>query len=686
MTVLLMAESGKKHADKAGSLFLWLFCLCMLSFSASAETSIKFGVYPNEPFMYRDKAGNPAGLVIDSLQYVAAKKGWKIHYVYGSWSEIIRRLQDGEIDLTALSHSQQNELLVDLSFEPILVSWTQVYVHSSSSIQTIVDLKGKNIAIAKSKRKKEEFLKLVGNLAPPPKVVDIEENEEILEMVSERKVDAGVLDSFWGLKLQNRYDVKISPILFLPVSVVFAVPDNKNRFLLDSLDAYLSVLKDDHNSFYYQSLEKWFGSQPRFILPKWLIWLLAAFGAFLVLFLVHNLILRIRVRKATADLRHHKDNLEQIVEERTYELQEEKNKYFETVNRLNDGVLLYSGETVLVKNPAFDAILSDHEKDFFTILRKRIASNQANGQSESALPAPKTARFELRLPQENTYHKYLDVNYSPTVLNGVSSYIVTVRDVSLQRIAEMEKDQTLEMLKKAKENAEEANRAKSEFLANISHELRTPMQAILGFSRLGLERLDQISRDKIQEYFNTVYASGKRLLILVNDLLDLSKLESGRFDYDFREEHLSKIVELTIRTLHPLLREQRLSIEFLNSDINDLVLADRERIEQVVSNLLSNAIKFSPPGDQITVELKELDSEIQVSVIDRGVGIPENELESVFDAFIQSSKTKTGAGGTGLGLAISKRIIVAHEGRIWATLNPEGGSTLHFTVPKKAAA
>lgn len=665
---------------------MWLFCLSLLSFSVSAETLVKFGVYPNEPFMYRDDKGLPAGLVIDSLQYVAAKKGWKIQYVYGSWSETVRRLQDGEIDLTALNHNQQNDLLVKLSFEPILVSWTQVYVHSTSSIQTIVDLRGKSIAIAKSKRKKEEFLKLVGNLTPPPKVVDIEDNEEILEMVSERRVDAGVVDSFWGLKLQNRYDIKISPILFLPVSVVFAVPDNKNRFLLDSLDAYLSVLKDDHNSFYYQSLEKWFGSQPRFVLPRWLLWLLAALGVSLLLFIIHNLVLRVQVKKATADLRHHKDNLEKIVEERTYELQEEKNKYFETVNRLNDGVLLYSGETVLVKNPAFDSILSNHEKEFFAILKKRIASNQEKGPSEGGLPASKTARFELRLPQEDTYQKYLDVNYSPTVLNGISSYIITVRDVSMQRIAQMEKDQTLEMLKKAKENAEEANRAKSEFLANISHELRTPMQGILGFSRLGLERLDQISRDKIHDYFNTVYTSGKRLLILVNDLLDLSKLESGRFDYDFREEHLSKIVELTIGTLHPLLREQKLSVEFLNPDINDLVFADRERIEQVVSNLLSNAIKFSPAGDRITVEMKELESEVLVSVIDRGVGIPEKELESVFNAFIQSSKTKTGAGGTGLGLAISKRIILAHKGRIWAVPNPEGGSILHFTIPKKAAA
>ncbi|MCP4753076.1 MAG: PAS domain S-box protein [Proteobacteria bacterium] len=236
-------------------------------------------------------------------------------------------------------------------------------------------------------------------------------------------------------------------------------------------------------------------------------------------------------------------------------------------------------------------------------------------------------------------------------------------------------------LKYAKEQAESANQAKSEFLANISHELRTPMQAILGFTKLGIERTDSVSRTKLQDYFNTVYSSGKRLITLIDNLLDLSKLEAGKENYHFAEESISSLVSSVLDELTTLLGEKTITVEFRQPEFDDKTILDSAKIMQVLRNLLSNAIKFSRPESRIILAIDDRKDTIHLSVRDNGAGIPEDELETVFDKFTQSSHTKSRTGGTGLGLAICYNIIKDHNGRIWAENNTDGGTTFHFSLP-----
>ena len=229
----------------------------------------------------------------------------------------------------------------------------------------------------------------------------------------------------------------------------------------------------------------------------------------------------------------------------------------------------------------------------------------------------------------------------------------------------------------------EAQRAKSEFLANMSHELRTPMHSILSFSQLGLKKLETADKAKIFKYFNRIQASGDRLLILLNDLLDLSKLEAGHMDLEI------KIANLQL-TLESCLNEQELQIADKNLQITTSIKGDclgnfdQVRMGQVITNLLSNAIKFTPDGKSISIAIttdKSANSPtLCLSIEDEGIGIPEDELEGVFDKFIQSSKTKTSAGGTGLGLSICKEIISSHHGKIWAE-HGVNGSVFKFTIP-----
>lgn len=245
----------------------------------------------------------------------------------------------------------------------------------------------------------------------------------------------------------------------------------------------------------------------------------------------------------------------------------------------------------------------------------------------------------------------------------------------------------------AKEAAEHANQAKSEFLANMSHELRTPMHAILSFAQLGAERsAGQGEAEKLRHYFLRIRESGDRLLSLVNDLLDLSKLEAGKMSFAPCPTDLLPLIHEAILELEPLLQEKHLKLSVLEHSL-PLVHADPLRFSQLIRNLLSNAIKFSPLGGIIQVRFSPAWLEagddrngrqqpaLSVSVCDEGVGIPVAERELVFEKFSQSSSTKTGAGGTGLGLSICREIVQAHRGTIVATANDGPGACLIFTLP-----
>lgn len=235
-------------------------------------------------------------------------------------------------------------------------------------------------------------------------------------------------------------------------------------------------------------------------------------------------------------------------------------------------------------------------------------------------------------------------------------------------------------LEKAKEAAEKAVKARDAFLANVSHELRTPMHAILSFSTFGRDRVADSTPDRIKSYFGKIHTSGTRLLSLLNDLLDLSKLEAGRMIFDLGDCDLAHVVDAVIDEFHILISEKNLDVH-VTKDGTTSVQADRDRIMQVVSNLLDNAIKFSPKGGIIEVELRGGDQEAELSVTDQGTGIEDADAEVIFDAFVQSRGLRSGAGGTGLGLAICKDIIQAHQGRIWVEGNPAGGSVFRFTIP-----
>lgn len=246
-------------------------------------------------------------------------------------------------------------------------------------------------------------------------------------------------------------------------------------------------------------------------------------------------------------------------------------------------------------------------------------------------------------------------------------------------------------LSNAWEEAQKANKLKSQFLANISHELRTPMHSIMGFSELCLMNLDKWSQELLKKNLETIYGSGRRLLSLLNDLLDLSKLEAKAINFDFKISHISNVIYGVVDGLEPLLKEKGLSVAVNVSHGVPEAEFDEQKISQVILNYLSNAVKFSPDGAEIRVEVSAKDNllddkgreirAMKLVVSDQGCGVPEDEFKRVFDKFVQSAKAKDVSGGTGLGLAICKEIILAHDGKVWVKNNAKGGADFCFMIP-----
>ena len=297
-----------------------------------------------------------------------------------------------------------------------------------------------------------------------------------------------------------------------------------------------------------------------------------------------------------------------------------------------------------------------------------------------------------RFVDGNKTNAWLSINTSPVCIDEKRHVVLAISDISDQKAAaetlrrarddlELRVRQRTAELHAAREAAETANRAKSSFLANMSHELRTPLHGILSFASFGVKRHTTAGPDKLLDYFQEIKQSGESLLILLDDLLDLAKLESGKMTFDFQKADLGLVMSSVASEVHAWASQRNVSIRIPEPDLGVEAELDAVKIKQVVRNLLSNAIKFSPQRGIVELAVHHGSDSVTVTVRDQGPGIPDDELETVFDMFVQSSKTRTGAGGTGLGLAICREIIAAHNGRIWAENHPDGGATFSFEIP-----
>jgi signal transduction histidine kinase len=232
---------------------------------------------------------------------------------------------------------------------------------------------------------------------------------------------------------------------------------------------------------------------------------------------------------------------------------------------------------------------------------------------------------------------------------------------------------------------EVASQHKSEFLANMSHELRTPLNAVIGFSEVLRDRMFGDLNEKQAEYLSDIHASGQHLLSLINDILDLSKIEAGKMELELTDFHLPAALDNALTLVRERAGRHGIVLHASIDGRIEYIRADERKIKQVLLNLLSNAIKFTPEAGRIDVEAKPLSGSIEVSVSDTGVGIAPEDQQAIFEEFRQVGTAAKRVGGTGLGLALSRKFIELHGGRIWVKSKVGAGSTFSFTIPVRHA-
>ena len=338
-------------------------------------------------------------------------------------------------------------------------------------------------------------------------------------------------------------------------------------------------------------------------------------------------------------------------------------------NQAAERILGYTAAEIIGK-PVSALMPPDHSEDMVRIL-ERIRRGERIGHFETQ-----------RLTKDG---RVIDVSLSISPIRDADGTIIgaakVARDITERKRAEAERERLLAAAEAARAEAEAANRMKDEFLATLSHELRTPLNAIVGWAKI--LRSGKVDAEDLEEGLSAIDRNSQAQTQIIEDLLDISRIISGNLRLDVQRLHLTDIIEAALATVLPAANAKEIRIHKVLDSLAGPVSGDAARLQQVVWNLLANAVKFTPKGGQVQVLLERVNSHVEISVIDTGMGIKPEFLPHVFDRFRQADASTTRRhGGLGLGLAIVKQLVEMHGGSIRAKSPGEGqGATFTLMLP-----
>ncbi len=551
-----------------------------------AGKTVRVGIYQNSPKVSVSESGDPEGIFVDVIEYVAAKEKWSLVYVTGTWAQGLDRLSTGQIDLmpdVALTH--EREQIYSFHKEPVLSDWFQIYAGAGSKIRSLLDLNGKRVSLLDRSIQQDAFGRAVLGFDLKITLVPMQDYSSAFSAVGKGEVDAVIANRFYGAMHSREYQLEDTAIIFNPTRLFFAGQKNCDPALLDAIDRNLLDLKQDHGSPYYKSLRKWTSEEVAHRFPLWIKIAASTAAVVLLMVILWSITLRQQVAARTRDIARRNEELQTMFKQLEHSDKE--------IRRLHKDLQLHA------------------EK-----LEQRVAERTA----------------ELAV---------------------------------------------------AKEHAEAADRIKSAFLATMSHELRTPLNSIIGFTGIMLQGLAGPLNPEQSKQLGMVQNSARHLLDLINDILDISKIEAGQLDVKSEEFDLRSSLAKVAAIVRPLAEKKGIE---LHEDIFPsigTVCSDPRRIEQILLNLLNNAIKFTERGG-VVLKAETAGDSARISIADTGIGIKPEDMEKLFQPFrqIDSGLTRQHE-GTGLGLAICRRLAERLGGDISVASEFGKGSTFTFTIPLK---
>ncbi|MDH5324774.1 MAG: transporter substrate-binding domain-containing protein [Gammaproteobacteria bacterium] len=675
-----------------GAIGLFLFSM---NNSNAAEPIVLKAAVPQEfaPQYITDANGNPDGFAIETMNHIALKGGFTVQYqVYDNWPDTFAALRNGSVDLIPnLGISEKRK--IDFAYtRPVEATPISIFVRNSSQdIQSLSDLNNRKTATVKGNIA-IDILKKSGT-----QVVISATVEDALFALLSNKVDAVVYPKPWlqhiaeKAGLEHRIKV-VGPTL---AEVVRAIAVNKdNTRLLNQINTILAAFVDSED--YKTIYSRWFAKPT----PYWTVLRVASTMAtvFLAILLTFAIWYYRSLWKLNHSLRESIDKQELVTdalrksEQRLSESQRMAHLGHWDLdiksNRLHwsDEIYRIFGQTPEEFPATYDAFLETIHPDDREMVNQAYIDSLINKTPYSITHRLKLASGEIKYVTEQCETSFTK-DGDPTRSMG------TVQDVTRQTLIENELKQHKEHLQElvqsrtreleqARNAALDATKAKSEFLANMSHELRTPLNAIIGFSGIVRDGMAGEVNEEQARQLSLVYDSAKHLLDLINEILDLSKIEAGKAEL-FREHfYIAPVLEELGQLMQQQAMEKQLTLSIdIKTDIE--LHTDRAKLRQILLNLLSNAIKFTHTGG-VTLSCSRDKNNCIINVVDTGIGIPEEQRATIFEAFKQVDNSDTRIHtGTGLGLAICQSFINMMGGDISLQSEINKGSRFVIRLPIK---
>jgi signal transduction histidine kinase/ABC-type amino acid transport substrate-binding protein len=705
-----------------------VFC-SLTPFASGDDRIVNVGVYENAPKIFVSESGKPAGIFIDIIEEIASSEGWRLHYVSGSWGEGLDRLERGEIDLMPdVAYTSERQEIYAFHKEPVLSSWFQVYARKGIKIQSILDLDGKRIAVLERSVQQEAFCRLADGFGLHTSLISVPDYGTIFQMVAEHKADAAITNRFYGSMHAKKLGLEDTAVIFHPTTLFFAASRNDPEQLLGTIDTHLLNLKNDSQSVYYRSLKRWTSEDVRLKLPAWLQALGLVAGVVLLMSLVGSVVLKRQVDARTRALS--KRNKQMAIMDRTLRSTTTELQVQAILDNALQGALdltkveggalcLVDRETGRLVHRAsinasgeMNADLSSRAIQIGDCLcgfsaRDGEASILWDNASASASAKREVVRnegirfhaaFPLKVRKETIgvlcVFSRTDVRPDPRKLDLVEDICGPVAlaidnarlyEQVIRHTEELERrvtERTAE-LAVAMEKAQAADRIKSAFLATMSHELRTPLNSIIGFTGIMLQGLTGPLNEEQLKQMTMVQSSARHLLALINDVLDISRIEAGQLELSIASFDLRTSIEKMVRLVSPLAEKKGIEVKVnIGNDIESAT-TDQRRLEQVILNLLNNALKFTEKG-HVCVSCRSESDHYLLSVADTGIGIRQEDIPGLFQPFHQ---VDTGLSrkheGSGLGLSICKKLMDMMEGTILVESQWGQGSTFTVRFPRK---
>ena len=670
------------------SILLFSFILILqlaLTHPVQANKQLRVGVYDNYPLVFVEKNGKVSGFLIDILEYIGSKENWKIDYVPGSWTDCLERLERQEIDLlVGIEYSRARNKLYDFTYDNVLSDWGIIYTQKKSKINQIVNLDNKKIAVVHNDIHYNNLRNLAEQFKLKCRFIEAYEYDAILELIAQKRVDAGVVDRLYGLEHEKYFEVSRSSIILSPADIHFAVPKKRHGGLIRAIDKHLTPLKADKGSIYHQSLDKWTPQNVQWVLPKWFVPLLAMAGGLLLLFLGTGLILRAQVKAKTAELSLINEELRAEIAERKRVEEALRLTQFSVENAGDAVFWMGSDARFIFVNDAACSSLGYSREELLSMTVHDIDPNfPAVAWQEHWRQIKERGSFMIESRHKSKDSKIFPVEITVNYLEfeGKEYNCAFARDITERKEAEKEREKMQAQFRQAQKME-----AVGTLAGGIAHDFNNLLQAVQGYAQLLQMRKGE--EDSGQRELSQIIRAAERGADLTQQLLTFSrKVESELRPIDLNHE-VESVRLLLERTIPKMIQ-----MEFHLAENLKIVEADPGQVEQILMNLAVNAKDAMPEGGRFIVETANVtldenycmihpearpDEYTQLTVSDTGHGMNKKTLEHIFEPFYTTKETGK---GTGLGLATVYGIVKSHKGHITCHSELGEGTTFKIYFP-----